>query len=201
MEVFAIPTSEILSLGRGPMKYAWQSESRHVDDEGGEEVAKWLFLLSKGSPHSIDMLFAPIEADWAAQCDPETLSRAHVMRGIGMDALSRKPVQEGVIGYAMNSFRKIKERPGKWKGAMLRVLYQGQELVYSGTLSNGLAVPEDGWGNTVRRALRDEMTEGEALDIANRLIAEIRAAPSVLPDEPDWNGINGWLLDLRRELW
>lgn len=192
-EVFVIPTREILSLGRGPLKYAWQSESRHVDDEGGDEVAKWLHLCLKGAPNAVEMIWAPLDPEVERSGMEGDLQR------IARLTLSRKPTQEGVIGYAMNSFRKIAERPGKWKAGMLRVLYQGEILIRTGETS--LIVPEDGWGEIVRTAAADHMTEGEALDEANSIIERIKNGPSALPERPDFEAVNLWLMELRQNHW
>ena len=98
-EVFVIPTAEMLSLGRPKLKFAWQHESRHTDDEGGHEIAEFLHLCAKGAPNAIEMLFAPRD-----EASVRTRYEKQV-REIGRSVLSREAVQKGVIGYAMNSFR------------------------------------------------------------------------------------------------
>lgn len=194
-EVFIIPTAEMLSLGRGRLKFAWQAESRHTDDEGGYEIAEWLHLVSKGAPNAVELCFAPIDPDWMPLVDVEHTQ----VQEVGISLLARGPVQSGVIGYAMNSFRKIPERPGKWKAGMLRVLYQGRELIQTGRTS--LVVPPDGWGEFVRMAAANGMSDGEALDLAQGIVEDIELGPSVLPDRPNFELANGWLLDLRRAFW
>ena len=42
-----IPTSTILALGHSRLRFGWQTENKHTDDEGGDEVAQWLNLVSK----------------------------------------------------------------------------------------------------------------------------------------------------------
>ncbi len=193
-EVFVIPTSTQLAIGRPKLKFAWQHESRHTDDEGGHEIAQFLHLCSKGAPNVVEMLFAP---------NDEVTSRTGYekqVRKAGRSVLSRAAVQKGVIGYAMNSFRKLDSAPGKWKGGMLRVLYQGQTLIRTGSLDD-LSVPFDGWGYYVRQALANELTDGEALDHANTLITAIKEGDSALPDEPDFTEANEWLLGLRQKFW
>ncbi len=192
-EVFVIPTSTQLAIGRPKLKFAWQHESRHTDDEGGHEIAQFLHLCSKGAPNVVEMLFAP---------NDEVTSRTGYekqVRKAGRSVLSRTAVQKGVIGYAMNSFRKIDSAPGKWKGGMLRVLYQGRDLIQIGNMS--LTVPLDGWGLHVRDALLNVPTDGQALDRANKIIKQIENGPSVLPDEPDFTEANEWLLKTRRKFW
>lgn len=205
-EVFAYPTSTILSLGRPALKHAWMTPpQRMVDDEGGYEIAEFLHLVAKGAPGAVEMLFAPKADGW----HPATLLAAgeRSVQAIGRTLLTRKAVQDGILGYASNAMKKIPERPGKWKGTVLRVLYQGQELLRTGGLPT-LEVPEyvyseplTWWGAVVRSATANKMTDGIVLDRANALIAEIKAMPSALPDVPDWSTANAWLLRLRREMW
>lgn len=199
-EVFVIPTSEMLALGRDRMKFGWMSENRHTDDEGGDEIAQWLHLVSKGAPNAVELCWAPIDTDWTPD-EPLSAVMATIVpvQHMGRLLLSRDPVQSGIIGYAMNSFRKIPDRPGKWKAGMLRVLYQGEQLIATGSTS--LVVPEGGWGEIVREAAADRMTEGEALDVANEIVARIKSGPSALPDKPDYATVNEWLLAIRREFW
>lgn len=199
-EVFVIPTSQMLALGRDRMKFGWMVQGRHIDDEGGDEVAQWLHLVSKGAPNAVELCWAPRDPAWEPQSFSENFNVfPSEVQEMGRRLLSRKPVESGVIGYAMNSFRKIEEKPGKWKAGMLRVLYQGRALIQTGETS--LVVPENGWGEIVRRAARNEMTDGEALDCANEIVASIKNGPSALPDQPDYATVNGWLLNLRREMW
>jgi len=202
-EVFVIPTSEMLSLGRGRMRFAWQTDNKFTDDEGGYEIAEWLHLLSNGAPNAVEMCFASHDPEWNAEpLRPDFNVFPTEVQQRGRLLLARDRVQAGIIGYAMNSFRKIPEKPGKWKAGMLRVLYQGLTLIETGSTS--LAVPTVGWGETVRQAAANEMTDGEALDVAHTLIAQIEAADSPLPPKitPDqWAAVNDWLLTLRREVW
>lgn len=196
-EVFAYPTSTMLSLGQGPLKYAWMTRpQRMVDDEGGHEIAAFLNLVAKGAPTAVEMLFAPLAPDFAP-----TISHRVEVQAIGKLLLTRKAVQDGILGYASNALKKIPEKPGKWKGTVLRVLAQGQELIYSGDLASIQVPAAGGWGSVVRSAAANAMTEGEVVDTANNLIAQIKEAPSALPDKPDWATVNDWLLRLRREMW
>lgn len=167
-EVFAIPTSEMLSLGRQQLKYAWMAQNKHTDDEGGEEIAQFLHLCSKGAPNVVEMLFAPQDDEWVRTVEMEPAT----VREIGRSVLSRKAVQDGVTGYAMNSFRKLDSDPGKWKAGMLRVLYQGQELLLTGTIAHGLSIVGRPWEANVRAARANEMT-----DSGRRSTSRTRSSP------------------------
>lgn len=205
-EVFVIPTHEMLSLSHAPLKYAWMTQSRLADDEGGWEIAHFLQLCQKGAPHAVETLFAPLGEDWApegstsnADAGADPLFLARDVRRVGRVLLTRKAVRDAIINYATNSFRKIESNPGKWKAGMLRTLYQGNDLITRGEMS--LAVPQDGWGEVVRSALANRMTDGEVLDRAQEVIRGIRSAQSVLPETPDFEQANEWLLRLRRDRW
>jgi hypothetical protein len=196
-EVFIIPTSEMLSLGRDRMKFGWMSQGKHIDDEGGDEVAQFLHLCSKGAPNAVELCFAPLDEAW----EPQVNVIPDAVQAAGRSVLSRDAVQAGVIGYAMNSFRKIEDRPGKWKAGMLRVLLQGRSLVQTGTMSLNVDDLPATDAATVRLAAANGLTDGQALDLANALVAEIKAGPSALPSKPDYEAANRWLLDLRRTFW
>ncbi len=194
-EAFYYPTSKMLRVGRPALKHAWQSESRTADDEGGHEIAQLLHLCSKGAPNAIEMLFAPFAEDFTD----------HVLglqvQTIGKTVLNSKTLAAGAIGYAHNSFRKIPDKPGKWKFSMLRVLYQA-ELMLNGGLS-GLHVPAGGWGAICRRALSDDLLAGEVYDIADEITERVRIAErnSDFPDESDFTEADEWLLQFRKDHW
>jgi len=141
------------------------------------------------------MLFATLDADWvnATEIDP------YEVREIGRSVLARRAVQDGVIGYAMNSFRKLESNPGKWKAGMLRVLYQGRDLLLTGNTS--LYVRDKPWADDVLSARDNRMTDGQALDKAAEIIATFKDKPSALPDATDWTRANEWLLALRQQMW
>jgi len=196
-EVFIIPTSEMLSLGRDRMKFGWMSQGKHIDDEGGDEVAQFLHLCSKGAPNAVELCFAPLASEWEQQ----TSVSPRAVQVAGRSLLSRPAVQAGVIGYAMNSFRKIEDRPGKWKAGMLRVLMQGRALIQTGTMSLNVDDLPATEAATLRLAAANGLTDGQALDLANDIVAKIKNGPSVLPDTPQFDAANGWLLDLRKTFW
>lgn len=183
----------MLALSATPLKYAWMTQSKYTDDEGGTEVASFLHLIGKGS-HHIEMLFADFDPEWEAPSG----GLAEEVQRVGRLMLSRKALADGTIGYAMNSFRKIDSDHAKWRRGMLRVLGQAYTLITTGTLPS-LEVPATGWGAIVRET--PDMTDGEACAHAKRLEADIREAmpDSPLPVEPQLEAVNDWLLALRRE--
>lgn len=206
-EVFVIPTSTILSLGRNKLSYAWQTQNKHTDDEGGYEISEWLNLCLKGAPNAVEMCYAPFNPSWALIASDNMPDDRHRFFGthaqdIGRKCLTFEATRRGILGYATNSWRKIPERPEKWKAGMLRTLYQGYDLLLTGSMS--LVVPETGWGATVRKAAANQLTDGEVIDIANSLIHTIEAMTvqhSALPHSAPLGEINSWLLDLRRTWW
>ena len=196
-EVFVIPTSTMLRLSDQALKFAWMSQNKHTDDEGGDEIAKWLHLVLKGAPNSIELAFAPLAEEW----EPETdIDPAEVQR-MGRLLLTRKAVETGVIGYGLNGFRKITDNPSKWKASTLRVLLQGRLLVRTGSTTLVVdEMPEDD-ADLIRRGAANKLSEGQVLDIANGIIADIKSGSSALPDSPDLDHVNRWLLELRRDRW
>ena len=203
-EVFAIPTSTMLSLREHQLKFAWMDQNKHTDDVGGDEIAKWLHLCAKGAPNAVELCFAPLDEAW----DPAPLTEdfnvfPSEVQQMGRRLLTHDAVKNGVIGYAMNSFRKIPEKPGKWKAGMLRVLYQGEVLLRTGDTSLAVADLPEREAELVRAAAANEVSEGEALDEANRVKAIIESTKRGLglPVVPDYETVNDWLLNVRREFW
>lgn len=197
-EVFVIPTEVMLSLREHQLKFAWMDQNKHTDDVGGDEIAKWLHLCSKGAPNAVELCFAPIAEDF----EPDPRIPPRVVQALGQLLLTHNAVKNGVIGYAMNSFRKIPEKPGKWKAGMLRVLYQGEVLLRSGTTSLAVDDLPPRHAALVRAAAADELTDGEALDAANWIKARIEEIkPRALPAEPRYESVNAALLNLRRDFW
>jgi len=200
-EVFVIPTSTMLSLREHQLKFAWMDQNKHTDDVGGDEIAKWLHLCSKGAPNAVELCFAPLDEAWEPEM--ERLATPYEVQMMGRRLLTHDAVKSGVIGYAMNSFRKIPEKPGKWKAGMLRVLYQGEVLLRTGTTSLAVDDLPQRDAELVRAAAANELSEGEALDEANRVKAIIESIErgTGLPVKPDYEAVNDWLLRLRREFW
>ena len=200
-EVFVIPTSTMLSLREHQLKFAWMDQNKHTDDVGGDEIAKWLHLCSKGAPNAVELCFAPLDDGWEPEA--ERIATPYEVQEMGRRLLTHDSVKNGVIGYAMNSFRKIPEKPGKWKAGMLRVLYQGEVLLRTGMTSLAVDDLPTRDAELVRAAAANELSEGEALDEANRIKAVIEGIErgTGLRAEPDYESVNDWLLSVRRNFW
>jgi uncharacterized protein len=207
-EVFVYPTSTMLSLGKPPLKFGWMNENRHTDDEGGTEIGQWLTQCAKGSPNAWELVFAPLHAptDW----DPNDLRatdwyvEARTIQEMGRALLTFAEVQRGVLGYAMNSWRKIPERPTKWKVGMLRVLFQGHHLLTTGQLDLNVETLSRPQREALTMAAANELTDGQVLDVAEvwrSRIEMITDGGRGLPTNPNWATVNQWLLRKRREDW
>lgn len=196
-EVFAIPTRELLQVPvRNRPKDAWSAENKYTDDEAGWEIAKLLEMVMQGHPNAVEVLFAPVEdADGDGrsllELRPHLLASGNFLRS--------------TLGYAQNCRNKLLakgqiEREVKWKGTYLRVLHAGRDFLTTGIMP--VRVDDTEWGPLVRRALTNEISIGEVVDIGLRLEDEMRAlAGVVVPAEPNLGAVNEWLAELRKRRW
>ncbi len=85
---------------------------------------------------------------------------------------------------------------------MVRLGLQGVELLRTGVFSLPVPEPFLTWLRELRQGLH---TKEEALDFAERLeteIADLMAGDeSPLPDRPDYDAINDWLMSVHRRYW
>lgn len=182
-EVFIVPTSLMVGL-TNPPKQGWQSGHRATDDEGGWELAKWLRMVEEGSPNATELIWAPREE---LEC-PAYVSPSKVT-AMAVALLTAPEVARATLGYANNSFRKIKDNEQKWLTGYLRSIVMGYELLRTGRMS--FPVEQLDMLQRVRAGL---MSAGTVLDqgaIIERRIRSLGAGGGPLPQK---------VSDLDREL-
>jgi hypothetical protein len=201
--VFIVPTVDLLTLGHNTKNTQW-IEGR-VDDASWE-VGHFLFLATKCNPNILDVFRAepqpmPVQDLFAAA------TGAMLLR-LWPRVVSRVPARAAFLGYAHNQFKKMMDQeavdtPRVWKfgTTYLRVLQQGIDLQQTGEYS--LAIEDSTWRAQLRAVQEGRVTRGEIVDLAVRLQACLYRAEqeSVLPDAPDLDAVNHFLLAARRHFW
>lgn len=217
-EVFVIPTSHLLQVPRSARpKMAWQSESRHTDDEGGWEVENFLEMCMRGHPNALELLWAPMVEGGITPLGLE-------LRELAPSLMSRQAVASSFLGYAKNASHKMLDketiaRNPKWAATYLRVMAIGLHLLRTGILPVNLADAEDGVLDMVKQARAGWLRAGDVIKITDPWEAEIlayrnyrpghkmqgdeliRHRPTPLAEAPNLEVVNDWLFQLRKDNW
>lgn len=191
--IFLQPTSAILALGRE----GYEKFLKHPDrDVNAWELGHFLHLCMKGSPATLEALLVKPEL---------TTEEGEELRALFPHLLARKAIW-GCFGGFARSERKTflspnSRRTTKSMGHFLRTLYNGIELLATGTMT--VRIVDTPIGETVMAAKLGRLEAGEVLDIGAELERQLDAAAqaSKLPDQPNLPAVNQFLLKLRRANW
>lgn len=198
--VFVVPTEDVLKIGGSIKTTSWieGKDGENVDDTAWE-VSHFCKLATQCNPTILEALLAPLEPS-------KSEAEGALIRRLFPHFLSKKRVFDAFTGYSKNQEKKMLDRnsetPGKFMAAQLRTLYQGAELLETGSFTVRIAdVPVI--GEQVRRAKMGQMRAGEAIDLSIELRKRCEEALNVstLPDEPNLEKINDVLLAIRRNHW
>ncbi len=192
--VFVQPTKEILSV-RGAAKRTSWNEGR-VDDTSWE-VGHFLHLATRSNPTILEVFLSPVLEE-------------HQVFGPRLRALfpyvwSSRGVRDAFVGYGLNQRKKFLERkdsrPHKYAAAYARVLYNGWELLTSGTFT--VRIADTPAGSTIRRFKDGEYSSpGEVIDWCEDMIAKLdRAYEANSRYETNLDVIDRFLLDVRKAAW
>jgi hypothetical protein len=173
-------------------------------------LRKWTRLALKGNPTILLLLFTP--EDQLVACTP--LGRE--LRSLTPQIVSRR-VQAPYLGYLQAQKQRLTGERGqkrihrpeleemygfdtKYAMHMLRLGYQGVELLTTGRLSLPMREPERSYLLDVRRG---KVGEADCLARAGELERELTEleTSSALPDAPDERRIEDWVLDAYRRSW
>ncbi len=189
--LFLYPTATVLSIGIDRPKDALRQPGR---DLNAWELGHFLSLCTKGSPTTLEVLLAPPEVS-----TPE----GDEIRALFPQMLSRRAVFAAFDGFARSEKKTFQspdsDRTFKSMGHHLRVLYNGVELLRTGTMT--VRIVDTPIGETVLKAKRGQLTEAEVIRLGEELRLELQAAEKVscLPEEIDIRPINQYLLRVREK--
>jgi predicted nucleotidyltransferase len=194
--VYLLPTEEVLSLRFNPQN----TTKDHVDpDWVYHEVGKFMKLVASGNPTVTELLFL------------EEYTKLNEVGKLLVDNrqlfLSTFGVQAAYRGYALSQAKRLnnrtdqgldgydsslKNRFAKHTRHCFRLLFQAKQLLETGELTVRVTPEQRGW--------LFEMGEQDVDTVVNMFILEdskLGTIESVLPDHPDWDGLNKLLYQIR----
>lgn len=190
--VFVAPTAEILRLGGSRKQTSWIEGK---DDDTSWEIGHFLHLATKCNPTILEVFLAPVL---------EETSEGKAIRELFPWMWNSIDVLNAFVGYGLNQRKKFLDekdaRPQKYAVAYLRTLYQGWELLRTGTFT--IRVSETEIGETLKRWKAGEWTVGEVMDLCVKWERNIKEAYTENPDKKtDLVRINDFLLGVRYMHW
>lgn len=194
--IYVAPTAQVLSLPR----FCHKETVDHTDpDWVYHEIGKYISLALKANPTVTELL-------WLEGYTVETkfgrmlVDNRHLF-------LSTPAVKNAYTGYCYSQAHKLNARGGTYGNGrnqrfekhtrhLLRLLYQGRELLETGKLTVRVT-PE------MREELfaAGKLSPEKVLDHFSEEIVKFDGIKSVLPDGPDYEGINKILLKIRKGNW
>ena len=166
-------------------------------------LRKWTSLALKGNPTVLLLLYVPRErcSVWTRQAEdlqamaPLIASRKAAAAFLGYMQQQRARLQgeRGRKGVQRPELVAAHGFDTKYAGHILRLGFQGIEFLGTGRIS----VPMPEYHRRIILACRaGEMDENEVLTLAGELEADLKDSidSSALPDEPDYDAVNEWLV-------
>lgn len=207
--VYLVPTSRLLTI---------DSEVKAVQKmEGDEDSHAWelkhfLSLALKGNPTILETFVAPVVpiphkkivgSDW------DNVYIGQMLRACFPLVLSKKPIYDSFRGYANSQIHKmgIKDndrRNLKAALAYLRTMYHGTMLLLDGTYTPEIPPRERGYFMQFKEATAftsDLMSKFNQLKYQFEIALDEAYSISPLPDEPNKEEVNNFILRVRRQTW
>ena len=186
--IFVAPTKEVLGL-RKPK----ETIDRNNPDVCYHEIEKYLRLCLKCNPSLLEMLFMEeyrvLTEEGKALVDIRSAFLSNLVR-------------QAYGGYAIAQARRLNARgDGIWDSDVrnryakharhcFRLMDQGKQLLETGTLMVRVSNREELFA-------LGELTPEEMVDKFEARFQAFDATPSVLPDKPDFEAVNRFLLEIR----
>lgn len=195
--VFVEPTQEILKLG-GHTEHSQWVEGQ-IDDTSWE-VGHFLFLATKCNPTILETFLAPHYTDGELA---EYMQWGEELRALFPYVWNSKDVANAFIGYGLNQRKKFLDnkdgRPNKFAAAYLRSLYNGYQLITSGTFT--VKIIDTEIGETVKRFKEGNYNAGEVIDVCLEYEKKVRKAAELYDRPANLEPVNKFLLKVRKEFW
>lgn len=171
---------------------------------------KWCSLALKGNPSVLIPLFVPSKHIIVESVE------GYMLRDMAPAFASRR-AGNAFLGYMQQQRQRLSGERGqknvkrpelvdaygydtKYAGHILRLGYQGIEYMTTGRLTLPMPEPQRSFIVGVRKG---EVDENEVLSRAGELEAELKETieMSPLPDEPEYERVNRWLIDRYSNWW
>lgn len=221
MGICVEPFAEAMSLGRRFEQFIYRSAAEREGRPDARSTAgdldlviyslrKWMRLALKGNPTILLLLFTP--EDQLVACD----AVGSELRALTPSIVSRR-VQAPFLGYLQAQKQRLTGARGqkrihrpeleamygfdtKYAMHMLRLGFQGVELLTTGRLSLPMREPERSFLLDVRRG---RVSEAKCLAEAGELEKQLTdlATTSPLPEAPESDRVERWMFDAYRRRW
>jgi hypothetical protein len=185
-------------------QHVWRSQPEGVRSQHGDtdrvvySLRKWTMLAQKGNPSALVLLFSP---------DPLVTSETGMALRGHADWFASKRALRAFLGYQTRQRERLTGArvdtygyDTKYAMHMLRLGYQGVEYGSSGLLQ----LPMHGEvRDTLLAVRRGQVSMQAAVNESLRLSDEIERliATGGLPDDPEYDRINNWLVEAYHEYW
>lgn len=189
MGIYVTPTSQIVGLTPPP-----QSHQRHDPDIAYHEIGKYLRLCLDANPTALELL-------WLDDYSVITTlgERLLAMRR----AFLSNRIRSTYIGYASSQVTRVivrgDHRVPKHARHVARLLTQAEGLLLTGRLRVRLTDSEASFCHHIARLAVQNPAEFTSL--VDERIRHLNGLPSTLPEQPDFDGVNNFLVDCRRDHW
>ncbi|MEU5865964.1 nucleotidyltransferase domain-containing protein [Nonomuraea sp. NPDC047529] len=181
--VFAAPTADFWRLSKPPTH-----RDGPLPEQFSWEVERFCVLALEANPTVLECLWSPI-----VEVETPAGRRLRELRG----AFVSRRARQTFAGYADDQFRRLDPRAPKWKQAMhmVRLLLSGLHLV-----RHGEPLVEVGPHRERLLAVgRGQVPWAEVDAWRGELAAELAATPCVLPERPDRERVEDFLVGVRKE--
>ncbi|MEV1175610.1 nucleotidyltransferase domain-containing protein [Nonomuraea sp. NPDC049784] len=181
--VFVAPTAAFWRLDKPPTH-----RDGPLPEQFSWEVERFCTLGLDANPTILECLWSPI-----VEVITPAGRRLRDLRGAFVSARA----QRSFAGYAEDQFRRLDPAAPKWKQAMhmMRLLLSGLHLVRHGEP----LVQVGPYRERLLAVKRGEVPWAEVDAWRAALSAELTAAPCVLPDRPDRERVEDFLVGVRKE--
>ena len=201
--VYVTPTSQLLAIGPKPKESIWKEGD---EDFQSWEIGHFLDLAVHCNPTVLETFVAPVEY---------ATPYGYQLRVLFESVLTRKRVYDAFLGYSHNQQKKMFNKPDNpledqpspraWKFAVqyLRVLLQGERLLRTGEFVLSMTDYTDNARSLLMGIKRGEFSMGFIIDLADEFKKRLELAfvESTVRTEPDFEVINQFLLEVRKETW
>lgn len=191
--VFVQPTSELLSIGGKPVSNQWIEGDI---DNTSYEVGHFLFLATKSNPTILETFVAPVQG--------ETGRFGQELLALFPYVWDSHAALNAFTGYGYNQRKKFldnkDQRANKYAVAWLRTLILAHQLFTTGTMTLNVAPhPEF---ERLYEWKYGHWRLGDVMETTDAWIKKVyEAFDKHEKRSPDLARVNGFLLDVRREMW
>lgn len=200
--------------------HVWRTQPEGVKSGPGDldltihSLRKYVRLAAHGNPTIITLLFLPDE--FVLECDPlgfRLVQHRQIMlsRKAGVSFLGYMTAQrerlEGTRGGRHGWRQALVEQYGfdtKYAGHLIRLGYQGVEFMRSGVITLPMPQPMRDYVVAIRTgevSLKEVLLRAGDLESDLRYLIDAPDTTSPLPEQPDYDAIDRFLIEVYESVW